>query len=155
RKQELAELRVLRREGEAVRVHYQRLWSAGQDLQADLGREKRVGASARLALERYRQETLTPAPDSARADARINRLERRDRARLEREGQELAEHRRALQAEAARLGTVCEGLRQREDRLAQSTEELASLQADLEGRHLALADESERRQQETDQLRAL
>ncbi|MFO0925443.1 MAG: hypothetical protein U0736_00160 [Gemmataceae bacterium] len=97
RKRELTELHVARNRCDEVRRQYSALWQECEKLRERLGSQERALAGQAMALDRCRQELATQTDDSARqADAWIERLARRESARLENDA-------RAVQIERTRL----------------------------------------------------
>lgn len=148
RSQEIEELRVARAHHEQMRRDYALLWQECQERRAQLIAEHRALAARALALEQFRQELLGRAADTAWADKRLERLRRRNRARLQSEGRDLKRERDTLLAETRRLDRRAARFLQREERLVHRHEDWMKQVADWEDRQAASADLEQHRQQE-------
>jgi pSer/pThr/pTyr-binding forkhead associated (FHA) protein len=147
RKEEVAQVQSARARCDEARRQSSQLWQECEGLRAALAeRERRLLAEAQ-ALERLRAELLQQAPDSARAEGRLERLGKREAARLEADS-------RHLQAEGDRLRRERERLDDDARRLGQLEEALLARQRDWSRQvgeweqQCALAEEEERRRQE-------
>lgn len=153
RAQEREALAAAREQCDEARRQYAALWRECEELRGQLARQETALAGKALALERYRQELIHRAPDSPAAEARIARLEGRERARLAEEAHELAARRRALLAEAARLDELADALRERDDELDGRERELARLEEASEAARQAALAEAPRHEAEANELR--
>jgi pSer/pThr/pTyr-binding forkhead associated (FHA) protein len=148
RSQEIEELRVARAQHEQMRRDYALLWQECHDRRAELIGEHRELAAKALALEQFRQELLGRAADSPGADKRLERLRRRNRARIQSEERDLKRERAALMTETKRLDRRAARLIQREEALVNQHEDWMTQVADWEDRQAAAADLEQHRQQE-------
>ena len=148
RSQEIEELRVARAQHEQMRRDYALLWQECQDRRAELIREHREFAAKALALEQFRTELLGRADDTPEADKRLERLSRRNLARIQAEERDLKRERAALMAETERLDRRAERLIDREQTLVAGHEDWMKQVADCEDRQAAFADLEQHRQQE-------
>jgi exonuclease SbcC len=153
RRQEVDALRTARRRCEEVRLQYETLWQDCQQRQAQLAQCQRALAGQTIALERFRQECLTRSSNSPAAEKRLERLRRRNLARIEADERQLAEERSALLAETARLEERAALLRQEEEEFLARQEEWMRQVADWEQRQAEEQDAGERREQEMHRLR--
>jgi hypothetical protein len=154
RQEELAELQTLRSSCESLRHNYAELWQECQRQCEELAREGRTLSGRALALERYRVELLARSPNSARAERRVERLRRKDAARLEAEAREVEAGRRVLREESRRLDQRARRLAEQEEELTAAQEALAREVAEWEAKQAAGEQEELRRQQELRRLRA-
>jgi pSer/pThr/pTyr-binding forkhead associated (FHA) protein len=115
RGQEIEELRVARAQHEQMRRDYALLWHECQDRRAVLIREHRDLSARALALEQFRQELLRRATDTPGADKRLERLRRRNLARLQTEERDLIRERAALESETKRLDRCAARLFRKEE----------------------------------------
>jgi pSer/pThr/pTyr-binding forkhead associated (FHA) protein len=148
RSQEIEELRVARAQHEQMRRDYALLWQECQDRRAALIQEHREFAAKALALEQFRQELLGRAEDTPGADKQLERLRRRNLARIQAEERELKRERAALMAETERLDRRAEQLIDREQTLDAGHEDWMKQVADWEDRQAAFAELEQHRQQE-------
>jgi hypothetical protein len=155
RRQELEDLQAARAACEELRQHHAALWQECQQRHTELVQEQREAAAQLVSLERFRQELLTQAPDAAAAEKRIQKLRKRDRARLEAEERDLARERQGLQAEAAYLQERARHLEQQEDELVRRYEAWSCRQTEWEDQQAATADAEERRHKELHRLQQL
>src|SRR5207249_1390589 len=110
---------------EEARRQHAELWDECQERRAALAKEQRTLASLALALERARQELLASSPDPARAERRLEKLQRRDLARLAAAERQVEEERQALRDDQARLDRRAERLGAREDDVIARQDEIA------------------------------
>ncbi len=110
----------LRQESSALRQEWLRRSSG-------LAQEQRALAEQALAVEQYRQECIGKAPNPAAAEQRLEKLRRRWAALSTSTEKTLAEERRLLEVEAARL-------EEHFSRLQQHAEEVSAQEADLASR---------------------
>ncbi|MHB1425028.1 MAG: FHA domain-containing protein [Gemmataceae bacterium] len=148
RGQEIEELGVARAQHEQMRRDYVLLWQECQDRRAELIRQQRELAAKSLAVEQLRQELLGRTDDTPRADKRLERLRRRNLARLQEEERDLKRERAALMGETKRLH--CRGARllRQEEALLDRHEEWMKQVADWEEQQAAAAALEQHRQQE-------
>jgi chromosome segregation ATPase len=154
RRQELAEVQAARARCDEVRRQYSTLWQDHDRLRGALERQERDLASRALALERYRQEVVDQAPNSARAESRLEKLQRRDAARLEAEARDLLADRARLQQERALLDEQAARMHRMEEDLSARQHELATRVGEHEAQRAAAEEEEQRRQEELRLLRA-
>jgi chromosome segregation ATPase len=136
RRQELDALRTAQARCEEMRRQYAALWHDCQKRQAVMTQRERELASVRLALERYRVESLLRAPNPAAAEKRIEKLTQKAAERFAVVERDLAKQRDALSAEAKRLDGRAAQLQQWQDELDQRSQDLAHSEASEEGRRL-------------------
>jgi hypothetical protein len=148
REQEVEELRQARQQHEQMRRDYVLLWQECQDRRAELIREHRDLAAKSLALEQFRQELLCRTADTPGADKRLERLHRRNLARIETEERDLRRERAALAAETKRLDRLAGRLLNKEEALDARHEAWTRQLAETEEQQAAAADREQRRQQE-------
>jgi hypothetical protein len=155
RRDEIAALKSAQASCDEARRQYSSLYQECEQLREALERQERKLSSRELALERYRQETVSQSGDSARADSRLHRLARRESARLESEAADLDELRNRLRQERERLDDESERLRQVEEDLQERYGEWLARIAEMESRSAAAEEEEERRRQEVRRLRVI
>jgi len=148
RSQEIEELRSARAQHEQMRRDYALLWQECQDRRAELIRAHRELAAKALALEQFRQELLARATDTPRADKRLERLRRRNLARIQAEGRDLQRERNALRKETKRLDLREARLIEWEEKLLAQHEDWMKQIADWEEQQAAAAALEQHRQQE-------
>lgn len=148
RSQEIEELRVARAQYEQMRRDYALLWQECQERRAGLIGEHRELAAKALALEQFRQQLLSRVADTPRADKRLERLRRRNLARLQADERDLQRKRAALIAETRRLDRRAARLLRREEALVDQHENWMKQVADWEDGQAAAADLTQHRQQE-------
>ncbi|HEY7424536.1 MAG TPA: FHA domain-containing protein [Gemmataceae bacterium] len=148
RSQEIEELRVARAQHEQMRRDYALLWQECQERRAELIREHRELSAKALALEQFRQELLRRAADTPGADKRLERLRRRDLARIQAEEGDLRRERAALMGETKRLDQRDARLMEQEETLVARHEEWMRQVAEWEDQQAASADLEQHRQQE-------
>jgi hypothetical protein len=154
RKEELAQFHTALARCDEARRQYSALWQEAEQLREALQQQERTLSGQTLAVERYRLETINQAADSARAEAKIDRLVRRDGARLEAEARDLALERRRLLHERGRLGEQADRLNRREEELLLRQREAAARTDEWETQQAGHAEDEEQRQQELRRLRA-
>ncbi len=103
RSREFEALRSARQRHEQMRRDYLLLWQECQNRRAELIRAQRDQAARMIVLEQFRQELLGRADDTPGMDKRMERLQRRNLARLQAEERDLVRDRKALAAETQRL----------------------------------------------------
>jgi hypothetical protein len=155
RRKELEDLQAARASCEDLRRHHAALWQECQKRRAKLAQEQREAAAQLVSLERFRLEMLTQAPDAAAAEKRIQKLRKRDLARLEGAERDLTRERQALQAETAYLQERARHLEQQEDELVRRYEAWSCRQTEWEDQQAASADAEERRHKELHRLQQL
>jgi hypothetical protein len=148
RSQEIEELRVAREQHEQMRCDYVLLWQECQDRRAELIREHRALAAKALTLEQFRQELLRRSADTPGADKRLERLRRRNLARLKAEERDLARERAAVRTETKRLDGRGGRLVGQEESLIARHEKWMRQVAEWEDQRVAAADLEQHRQQE-------
>jgi pSer/pThr/pTyr-binding forkhead associated (FHA) protein len=148
RTQEIEELRVARAHHEQMRRDYALLWQECQDRRAELIAQQRELAAKALALEQFRQQLLGRVADTPRADKHLERLRRRNLARLQADERDLKRERTALVAETRRLDRRAARLLRREEALVSQHEDWMKQVADWEDGQAASADLEQHRQQE-------
>lgn len=148
RSQEIEELRSARAHHEQMRRDYALLWQECQDRRTQLIAEHREVAAKSLALEQFRQQLLGRVANTPRADKRLERLRRRNLARLQADERDLKRERAALVAETRRLDRRAARLLRREEVLVNQHEDWMKQVADWEDRQAASADLEQHRQQE-------
>jgi hypothetical protein len=148
RSQEIEELRVARAQHEQMRRDYVLLWQECQERRAVLIREHRELAAKALALEQFRQELLGRTADTPRADKRLERLRRRNLARIQAEERDLQRERAALMGETRRLDLREARLIEQEEKLLAQHEDWMKQVADWEEQQSAAAALEQHRQQE-------
>jgi pSer/pThr/pTyr-binding forkhead associated (FHA) protein len=155
RRKELEDLQAARASCEELRQHHAALWQECQQRRTKLAQEQREAAAQLVSLERGRQELLTQAPDAAAAEKRLQKLRKRDRARMEAEERDLVRERQALQAEIAYLQERARHLERQEDELVRRYEAWSCRQTEWEDQQAATADAEERRHKELHRLQQL
>jgi chromosome segregation ATPase len=155
RQQEVAEFQAARGRCEEARRQYGQLWHECEQLRAALAQQERTLSGRALALERFRQETIAQAPHSARAESRLDRLARRDLARLEAESRDLETERRTLQKERTRLDEQAAQLGKLEEELLRRQHDYTVSLADWEKRRTTAEQEDHLREEEIRRLQAL
>jgi pSer/pThr/pTyr-binding forkhead associated (FHA) protein len=153
RQAEVAELAQARQRCEEARRQYSALWLECERLREALVGQEQALAGRALALERSRQELITQAPDSARAEARLVRVERDETVRLEGETRHLQAQRDLLKAERGRLDELSAHLRQQGDELVQRVRQWQDQQTEWERQQASDSTDEEQRQQELRRLR--
>ncbi len=148
RGQEIEELRVARAQHEQMRRDYALLWQECQDRRAELIREQRELSAKALAMEQFRQEVVGRTDDSPAADKRLERLRRRNLARIQREERDLRRERAAIMGETKRLDRRAARLIEQEEKLVAQHEEWMKQVGDWEDRQTADAALEQHRQQE-------
>ncbi len=148
RSQEIEELRLARAQHEQMRRDYALLWQECQERRAELIREHRDLAAKALALEQFRQELLGRTADTPEADKRLQRLYRRNLARIQTDERDLQRERAALKGETKRLDLRDARLIELEEKLVAQHEEWMKQVADWEDRQAAAATLEQHRQQE-------
>lgn len=148
RSQEIEELRAARNQHEQMRRDYALLWQECQHRREELIREQRELAAKSLALEQFRQELLGRTTDTPGADKRLERLRRRNLARLQAEERDLQRERAALRGETKRLDIREAHLIDQEQILLAQHEEWMKQVADWEDQQAAAAALEQHRQQE-------
>lgn len=148
RSQEIEELRLARAQHEQMRRDYALLWQECQDRRADLIREHRDLAAKALALEQFRQELLGRTADTPEADKRLQRLHRRNLARIQADERDLQRERAALMGETKRLDLRDARLIEQEEKLVAQHDDWMKQVADWEDRQAAAVALEQHRQQE-------
>jgi hypothetical protein len=148
RGQEIEELRVARAQHEQMRRDYALLWEECQNRRAELIREQRELSAKTLAVEQFRQELLGRTEDSPAADKRLERLRRRNLARIQTEERDLRRERIALMGETKRLDRRASRLMEQEEKLVAGHEDWMNQLGDWEDRQTAAAALEQHRQQE-------
>jgi hypothetical protein len=122
-------LRQARERCDEARKQYSAVWQECEALRESLNQQERNLSSRALAVERYRQEMINQSPDSAKAESRLDRLFRREAARLEVDARDLEAERQKLRQERIRLDEQekQQAIREEEDQLHQ--QELRRLRA--------------------------
>ena len=137
RGQEFHALRVARERHEQLRRDYLLLWQECQNRRTELIRAQRDQAARMIALEQFRQELLGRVDDTPGADKRLERLRRRNLARIQTEERDLAREREALLAEIKRLDDRARLLDEDDEALAAEWEAWARQVAEAEERQTA------------------
>ncbi len=154
RQQEVVEFQAARARCEEARRQYGQLWQECEQMRAALAQQERTLSSRVLALERFRQETIAQAPDSARAESRLDRLTRRNASRLEAEVRDLATERRKLQSERISLDEQAVRLGKLEEELLRRQRDYSASIAEWENRRAAAEQEDLLREEEIRRLQA-
>jgi hypothetical protein len=141
RRQQLERLRADRAACERLGLDYVALREELLSRRAVLEQEERTLAEWGMALDDYRKEYLDAAADPESTAAHLQEIRQRCADRTIAVERGLAEERRALQAEAARLAEGRRELEQRADRLAADDVDLAERQAALEQQQTVAEDE--------------
>jgi hypothetical protein len=155
RQHEVVEFQAARARCDEARRQYSALWQECERLRETLGQQERSLSSRALALERYRQETVAQAPDSARAESRLDRLCQRDAARQEAEVRDLIAEQHKLQQQRKRLDEQATRLGGLEEELLRRHREYAARVSEWESQRAVAEEEDRRREQEVRRLRAL
>jgi hypothetical protein len=148
RSQEIEELRVARSQHEQMRRDYALLWQECQERRAELVREQRELAAKALALEQFRQELLGRVADTPGADKRLERLRRRNLARIRAEERDLERERAAVLGETKRLDLRDARLIEHEEKLLAQHEDWMKQVAEWEDRQAAESSLEEHRRAE-------
>ncbi len=148
RREEADELAAARTECEDLRRQYASLWSECQQRRAELAREQRDLAARMLAAEQTRLEIVGKAAHSARAERRMERLRRRNLARIQAAEREIDAARKCLAAEGARLDELARGLGRRQREFSAGQEARKQEQTAWEERQIAADDAEQRRRLE-------
>jgi hypothetical protein len=154
RQQELAEFQAARARCEEARRQHSELWHECEQLRAALVQQERTQSGRALALERFRQETIAEAPDSAKAESRLDRLARRNAERQEAEARDLTTERRKLQQERGRLDEQSAQLGKLEEELLHRQREYSASVSDWENRQAEAQQEDRLREEEIFKLQA-
>ena len=154
RKQEVAELSALRARCEEARSLYlerrqeiERRWAEQEEARREL-------AARSLALEQSRDELVHASPDPARTANALEKLRKRERARLDADARALDADRRRLQQDLARFEAEAQRTRQREEDQVARQVDLARRADEWEAQRLTAEDDEARRQEELRRLRA-
>jgi hypothetical protein len=118
RSQEAEALRLARERHEQMRRDYLLLWQECQDRRTELIAAQRDQSARMIALEQFRQELLGRSDDTPGVDKRLERLRRRNLARIHTEERDLARERKALRAETKRLNECARQLEEEDEALA-------------------------------------
>jgi hypothetical protein len=153
RRQELEVLRTVMARCEEMRRQYATSWHDCQKRQALMTQRERELSALRLALERYRVESLLRAPNPATAEKRIEKLMQKAAERFATAERDLAKQRDILQAEAVRLESRAEQLHHWQNDLDQRSQDLAHQEAKEEARQLEQTAADQQGQHELRQLR--
>ncbi len=148
RSQEIEELDAARSQHEQMRRDYALLWQECQERRTELVREQRELSAKALALEQFRQELLGRTADTPGADKRLERLRRRNLARIRAEERDLQRERAALRGETKRLDLRDARLIELEEKLLAQHEDWMKQVADWEDRQAAARALEQHRQQE-------
>ena len=154
RKQEVAESAGLRtRCEEARRLYLERLteYERQRALQDEAQRDL---AAQVIALEQSRDELVHGAPNPARTAQTLDRLRKREHARLDADARAVEADRRRLQQDLARVEADALRTRQREEELLSRQHDLARRADDWEAQRLVAEEDEARRQEESRRLRA-
>lgn len=154
RKRELTELHLVRNRCDEARRQYSQLWQECEGLRDRLSEQERVLSGKAMALDRYRQELVNQAPDSARADNWIERLGKREANRLEVEARAVRVERNRLLAERSRLNDDLTQLRRLEEELAARQQEWVRQVAEWERQRATSEEELLQREQEAARYQA-
>jgi hypothetical protein len=150
----VAQLAQARQRCEEARRQYSTSWQECQQMREALLRQEQALAGRALALERYRQEVVHQAADSARAEARLGRLERGEASHLDAETRHLEAQRALLKKERQRLDELAAGLQKQGDDVAGQMRRYQEQQDELERRQAGDRAEEAQGQQELRRLRA-
>ncbi|MFN8214962.1 MAG: hypothetical protein U0R71_00035, partial [Solirubrobacterales bacterium] len=151
---ELSELRSARARCEEARRQAAGLWGECDRHRDELAEQRRQLAAESIALERLRCELAHQSPDAGRAEARLEKISRRELTGLEAAARaveadrdELRRWREELDGEAHRLGRLEDELLARRDELSRQAEASRARRVDAEA-------EDARREAEVWRLRA-
>jgi hypothetical protein len=154
RQEEVRELARARERSEEARRQYSSLWQECEHLRGTLLRHEQTLASRTLALDRFRHEQVHQAPNSARAEARLARLERREAQALEGELRHLEAQRDLLAAERRRLDELAGLLKRQGDDVAERLRQYQEQHSAWESRQATADVEEQQRRDELRRLRA-
>ena len=152
RRQELDALRAAHARCEEMRRQYATLWHDCQKRQSVMTQRERELSSLRLALERYRVESLLRAPNPATAEKRIEKLTQNASERFNAVERDLAKQRDTLTAETAQLEARAEQLQEWQDELDLRSLDLAQQEANEEVRRLGQTATDQQRERTLRQL---
>lgn len=139
RRQEVAKLQAERRACESLRQEYAVLRLEWQRRFTALEDEKRSVAEKSLALEQFRQETISHSGNSPAAEHRVERLRRNWLTQNAAAIRAVAEERKVLEAELADLEKRATQLQKRGDELVAAETAFAEKQAAWEHKQTLLA----------------
>ncbi len=145
RAKEAEELAAVRKGCEELRQQYVRLWEECQRRRKELAHEQRALAARTLAVEQVRSELVGAGPDAAKAQVRLQRLERRNDVRYAKVEREIEDARGSWDKEISRLNELAQRVQRQQEEQASRREELAREQGAWEERRAAVEDEEERR----------
>ena len=154
RAKEVEELAGARKRCEDLRQQYVVLWEECQRRRTELSREQRELAAQTLALEQARMELVGAAPDAAKAERRVERLRRRNLARIAAAEREVERARAALAGEAARLDGLARHVQQEQEGLTARSDEWTRVRTAWEAKRIAEEDADERRRLDAEMLYA-
>jgi colicin import membrane protein len=155
RRQEVAELKEARSRCDEARRQYAALWEDCEQLRATLDQQSRAVSSQALALERFRQETISQAADSVLAESQLEKLRKRENARSSAEVRARKAERIEFRQERKRLDEYARRLEEQEEELRRRQREWAARLAEFESHTAAAEEEKEEREQELRRLRAI
>lgn len=154
RKRELTELRLARNRCDEVRRQYSALWQECEALRERFAGQEREVTGQALALDRLRRDLVTQADDSVRADSWIERLTRRETARLESDARAVTIERTRLLDERNRLNDDLARLRTLEEEFVARQQEWTRQIADWERQRAGTEEELLQREQQAGRFQA-
>jgi Inner membrane component of T3SS, cytoplasmic domain len=152
--QEVAELLGLRTRCEEVRKLYLERLGEYERQRAQQDEAQRDLVAQAVVLEQSRDELTHAAPDPARTAQAIDRLRKRERARLDADARAVEADRRRLQQDLARAEAESRRTRQREEEQVARQVDLARRADDWDAQRLVAEEDEARRQEELRRLRA-
>jgi fused signal recognition particle receptor len=152
--EERTRLEQARARCEEARRQYCNLWQEAEQLQASLAEKERELTGEALALERLRVEVVHSSGNSARVESRLDKLARREVARLDADARHLEAERERLEREHQHLDDESKRLVQFEENLLARQRDWSRQVADWEQQRARADEEEVRRQAELRRLRA-
>lgn len=150
---ELTQLQASRARCEEARRQFSQLWQECETLREALAEQERELTAESLAVERLRSELVHTAPNSVKAEGRVEKLRQRELHRLDRETKALVAERDRLFAERASLDAEGKRLGQVEEGMLAWKREWAKQLAAADQQRLDADDDEATRQRELSQLR--
>jgi pSer/pThr/pTyr-binding forkhead associated (FHA) protein len=154
RKQEVAERLALRARCEEASRNYLERAKEIEARSAEQEEARRDLAARAIALEQVHDELVHASADPARTANSLEKLRKRERARLDAEARALDADRRRLQQDLARLEADSQRTRQREAEQLARQADLARRAEEWEAQRSVAEEEEARRQEELRRLRA-
>jgi hypothetical protein len=148
RQDELAALKLIRTRASEAHRHYAGLWQECERLRETLSARERKLDVRELVVQRLRLEVINDAGDSARTEATLDKLEKRELARSHSEAATLTSERRRLLEERKRLDDDLQKVQRLEGEVLARLEWLGRRMDGWEQQRHAIEDEDIQRQHE-------